>query len=372
MRHVLFVDDEPAVLSGLRRMLHPMRSEWRMTFAADTESAVRALEAQPAEVVIADMRMPGRDGASLLAEVRSRWPETVRIILSGFADEGAALRSVPVAHQFLSKPCDSATLATTVRNACDLQSRLSRPELRSLVGGIGALPSAPRSFTAITEAFNSPDVSLDDVASLIEQDPGSAAKLLQLVNSAFFGIARNITQVREAVAYLGLTKARDVVLAADVVEMFRSGPPCLAKIAQSVNDRSLVVAAAAREIAPRRFANDAFVAGILHDIGQLALASAASDRYLAIWHEDLSDADLCEAELSTLGATHADLGAHLLRLWGLPFPLVEAVARHADPDAVDDADPVVAAIASATSAVGPRWDALGAAAAPGTTAGSGG
>lgn len=359
MRHVLFVDDEPAVLSGLRRMLHSMRSEWRMTFSPDAASAIAALEAEPADVVIADMRMPGRDGASLLTEVRTRWPETVRIILSGFADEGAALRSVPVAHQFLSKPCDSATVVTTVSNACELQARLSRPELRSLVGGIGSLPSAPRTFTAITEAFNNPSVSLDDVATLIEQDPGSAAKLLQLVNSAFFGIARKITVVREAVAYLGLTKVRDVALAVDAAEMFRNGPPQVARIAQVVNDRSLVVAGAARELAPRRLANDAFVAGVLHDIGQLALASAAPDRYLDIWREDLSEAELCAAELAALGATHADLGGHLLRLWGLPFPLVEAVARHADPEAVDDPDPVVAVIATVKASIDTSPDVTG-------------
>src|SRR5512139_875212 len=100
MRHVVFVDDDAAVLSGLRRMLHSMRGRWRMTFVTSGPEALELLASEPAAVIVSDMRMPGMDGAELLAEVRRRWPETVRIILSGYADQGAALRAVPVAHRF--------------------------------------------------------------------------------------------------------------------------------------------------------------------------------------------------------------------------------------------------------------------------------
>ena len=143
MRHVLFVDDDIEVLSAMRRALHDMRGRWRMTFVSTGAEALTALARCPADVVVTDMRMPGLDGAQLLSQVRAAWPETVRIVLSGFADDGAALRSVPVAHQFLSKPCDAATLAATLTRAYALRDRLSRPDLRQLIGGLGTLPSAP-------------------------------------------------------------------------------------------------------------------------------------------------------------------------------------------------------------------------------------
>ena len=352
MRHVLFVDDEPAVLAGLRRMLHGMRSQWQMTFVLDGAAAVAVLAEGPVDVVVADMRMPGMDGATLLAEVRRHWPEVVRIILSGFADQGAALRSVPVAHQFLSKPCDPAVLMATVRGACELQERLSRPELRRLVGGLGALPSAPRSFAAITDALAQPEVCIETVAAVIEQDPGCAAKLLQLVNSAFFGLARTVTRVREAVAYLGVARVRDVVLAAEVADMFRCTTPGLAGIVEEINEHSVAVALVARErVGPDR-AHDAFVAGVLHDVGRLALATVMPGVYAGVERDRRAGADLTSIELERLGATHGDVGAYLLRLWGLPFPLVDAVARHHDPEAAEDADPVVAAVASAEATVG--------------------
>ncbi|NNJ62382.1 MAG: HDOD domain-containing protein [Dactylosporangium sp.] len=320
-----------------------------MTFATHPSTALEMLATDPADVVVSDMRMPDMDGAGLLQEVRTRWPDTVRIILSGYADEGAALRSVPVAHQFLAKPCDPATLMATIRDACELQDRLSRPELRRLVGGLGALPSAPQSFAAITEALAQPEVHLRQVASIIEQDPSCAAKLLQIVNSSFFGLARQVTRVDEAVAYLGVTRVRDVVLAAEVADMFHCSTPELAGIAQEVNERSGIVAAKARELVKPRHAHDAFMAGILHDIGRLALATVLPDQYGAIAREQCTGDDLVLLEQELLGASHADVGAYLLRLWGLPFTLVDAVARHHDQISSDDDSPLAIAVATAVS-----------------------
>lgn len=349
MRHVLFVDDEPAVLSGLRRMLHPMRSEWRMTFVTSANEALGVLASDPADVIIADMRMPGVDGATLLTEIRRRWPDTVRIILSGYADDQAALRSVAVAHQFLSKPCDPGSLSETVRSACQMRDRLADPQLRRLIGGIGALPSSPSSFTSITEALSARDASAESVSPLIAEDPGAAAKLLQLVNSAFFGLAKSVVNLGEAAAYLGLPKVRDIVLAQGASELFRYGSSELAWVVQELARHSVTVAEKSRELAPAEFSETAYVAGLLHDVGRLALASVAGVSYLPIWRERHTGADLVAVEQARLTATHAEVGGYLLRLWGLPSAIVEPVARHCDPRAPGDQDPVVAAVATAAA-----------------------
>lgn len=354
LRHVLFVDDEPSILSGLRRMLHSMRGRWRMTFVPSGGAALEVLESDPADVVVSDMRMPGMDGAELLAEVQRRWPGTVRMILSGFADEGAALRSVPVAHRFLNKPCDAADLARAVSSACELQDRLSRPELRTLVGGLGALPSVPTTFAAMTEALGRPDACADTVVPIIEQDTACSAKLLQLVNSAFFGLARSVTSIQDTVAYLGLIQVRNIVLTTGVTDLFRSRSPQVTRAVLQINRHSLAVAAAARATAPPGLIHDAFIAGMLHDVGELVLATVMPDRFLPIRESSPDDATQVSSELEILGATHADIGAYLLRLWGLPFPLVDAVARHHDADADHHPDPLVAVIAAAERLGGTR------------------
>src|SRR5256885_11774657 len=124
MIRILFVDDEPKVTEGLHRMLRSMRREWEMTFATSGAEALEKLSAKPFDVVVSDMRMPGMDGCQLLTEVMRRHPQVVRIILSGYSDKETIMRSIGLAHHYLSKPCDAETLKETIRRACDLRDQL--------------------------------------------------------------------------------------------------------------------------------------------------------------------------------------------------------------------------------------------------------
>ena len=356
-RHVVFVDDEPALLDGLRRLLRAGRAERRMTFLTSAEAALEVLANGPVDVIVTDMMMPGMDGASLLGEVQDRWPQTVRIVLSGYSSQSASLRSSSVAHQYLSKPCDADTLTAALRTACNLADRLSRPELRRLLGGIETLPSAPHSFLAINAALAEPEACAASVAGVIEQDAGASAKMLQMVNSAFFGLARRVTTVRDAITFLGLTPVRGIVLAGEMAKGLGASAPDLADAIEMINDHSLAVAAVARELVPPDRRLDAFAAGMLHDVGRLALAVSAPALFQRV--HDLQTArgeDVTVIEREVLEATHADLGAYLLQLWGLPLALIEPVARHHDPDAADDPDPIVAAVATAEATVSCRRD----------------
>ncbi len=127
MKKILFVDDETRVLEGLRRMLRGLRHEWDMEFVASGEEALIRLNACRFDVVVSDMRMPGMDGCELLEQIRQQSPTTVRIVLSGHSDRQAVMRTVGVAHQFLSKPCDSQVVTTTVMRACRIRDKLVEP-----------------------------------------------------------------------------------------------------------------------------------------------------------------------------------------------------------------------------------------------------
>jgi DNA-binding NtrC family response regulator len=106
LKRLLFVDDDAMVLAGLRRALHDMRQEWDMHFAPGAYAALQALEKERFDAVITDMRMPSMDGALLLDCIKDRYPQVVRIILSGQSEKEAVLRSIAPAHQYLAKPCD--------------------------------------------------------------------------------------------------------------------------------------------------------------------------------------------------------------------------------------------------------------------------
>lgn len=220
MKRILFVDDEPRLLEGLQRMFRPHRKQWDMLFATSGEQALAILETNPCDVIVTDMRMPGMDGATLLEQVQERYPSLARIVLSGHVEMEAALRAAPVAHQFLSKPCDPETLRETIERVCDCRARLSDEGIRRVIGAVGKLPSMPATCTSLLAALQDPETDLARVTRLIEDDVGIAAKVLQLVSSAFFGRRNEVRSVRDAVNYLGLETLKQLVLSVQILGNF--------------------------------------------------------------------------------------------------------------------------------------------------------
>ncbi len=334
---ILFVDDEPRILAGLRRTLRPMRREWDMSFVESAQEALDFLSAQPCDVIVSDMRMPGMGGMDLLRRVRKLHPHIVRIALSGQADEEAILRSADAVHQFLAKPCAAEMVKSTVTRACTLRELVEGEKLRRLITKMESLPSLPALYHELIDEIQSPDASLKRVGQIVAQDMGMSAKILQLVNSAFFGIQQHVTSPTQAVNLLGLDIIKALVLSVHVFSQFEQdavGGQSLGALWR----HSVVVGAFARQIAraegsDRKSVDAAFVAGMLHDVGKLVLAVNLPTTYQAVGAlVELEGTSLFEAERKQLGANHAQVGAYLLGLWGLPHPVVEATAFHHEPN----------------------------------------
>jgi len=335
-KRILFVDDEPMVLSGLQRSLRPMRSEWEMVFAEGGEQALAAIDKQSFDIIVTDMRMPGMDGAQLLEEVKKRSPQTLRMVLSGQSDRETILRSVNPAHQFLSKPCEGEELRSRLLRAFALKDLLQNSGLRELVTKLDSLPSLPYVYLKLNEELRRPEPSLPKIDELIETDMAMTAKVLKLVNSAFFGLPCQVSRASHAVKLLGLDTLRALVLSAHVFEQFESRLLSTEDV-QHISDHCLAVSSSARKIAlfehaDQRTQDDAFTAGLLHDAGKLILASALGDQYgKVLQHREKADIGLYAAECELLGCSHAQVAAYLFGLWGLPGTIVEAVAWHHDP-----------------------------------------
>lgn len=333
MKRILFVDDEPRILEGLRRMLRGQREEWEMGFAEGGESACVQMVAAPFDVIVTDMRMPGMDGAALLAHVRTKHPEMVRIVLSGQTEIEAAHRAVAVAHQFLSKPCDVEMIRQVVRRACGLQELLRDPSLREMVCSLASLPSLPKTYERLNQLLANPNSSLPSIAHVLEQDMGMSAKILQIVNSSFFGLPQRLSDVSTALNHLGLPTIRNLMLSVDAFRAFENVARCPGFSIEALQSHSLAVANLASRMMPdRQAAQEAFAAGLLHDVGKLILATqmpAPFGRALARARKEHVPTQ--EAERKMCGISHTEIGAYLLGIWGLPYALVEAVAFHHEP-----------------------------------------
>jgi putative nucleotidyltransferase with HDIG domain len=336
MIDILFVDDEPNILDGLQRMLHSLRREWQLSFATSGVEALTLLQSRSFDVIVSDMRMPGMDGAQLLQEVRNHYPHIIRIILSGYSEKELIMKSVGAAHQYLAKPCDAETLKSTISLAYARRNLLADEKLRRFVSQLPAVPSLPTLYRELLEELNKPDSSLKKIREIIKRDIGMTAKILQMVNSAFFGLRRNISDVSEAVNLLGLDTISSLTLAIGIFSQFNV-QSAYANAVTELWEHSSMVGATAKSIAAQEcsaVATDAFTAGLLHDVGRVVLAINLPQQFARVKelmaHEHLS---MLEAEKQIFSATHAEVGAYLLGLWGLPNAVVEAVAFHHLPGA---------------------------------------
>lgn len=335
MKHILFVDDDADLLQGLRTRLYKRRHEWDMTFVESASAAVEVLEKRRADLIVTDIRMPGMDGDALLAQVKECWPNTIRVVLSGHSEPTHLMELVTLAHRYLAKPCDAEVLENLIDRCFRLDSLLKDETLKKLVGRIGPLPTLPKTYTNLQTVLNGPNPSVREVADVISADPLVAAKVLQVVNSAFFRLAKKITRVQDAVGYLGFNSIRNMVMSAEVFshwESLRAPSGLDADRFQSHAQR--IAAACAALAAGTPLVDDATLVGLLHDIGYWILLQECPNELRAAMQRATDTGMPSEqAEREVVGASHAEIGAYLLGLWGFPHHVVEAVAFHHQPQA---------------------------------------
>ncbi|MCC6748526.1 MAG: HDOD domain-containing protein [Deltaproteobacteria bacterium] len=333
MKRILFVDDEPRVLEGLQNLLRKERNRWEMVFAPGGAEGLALLEEKGFDVVVSDMRMPGMDGATFLTEVQRRYPRAARIVLSGQTDQASAGRVVAVAHQFLSKPCDSAALRKVIERACALQDLLHDEALQAVVGELGQLPSLPGVYLQLGRILDSPEASVTQMAQIVEQDAALCAKILQLVNSAFFGLAQKCLSVERAISLLGTSLLRNLVLWNAAGQGIERLPATLREDILARQAHAILAARLTARLAKGQpFAEAAFLAASLANLGWLVLATHQTSQAESLRASAAeSGRPLHQLERELRGVTHAEVGAYLLGLWGFPSAVVESVAFHHEP-----------------------------------------
>ena len=336
-KRILFVDDEPLVLRGLQRTLRKMRSEWDMVFASGGKEALEILDQQAMDVIVSDLKMPEMDGMQLLTEVKTRYPHVVRIILSGHLEHEMTLQSVQYAHQNLTKPCDAKVLKQTLAKLFALRDILADKGLKKIVSQIESLPSLPSIYNEIMAEMQSEDPSIKKVGDIISTDLSITAKILQVVNSVFFGLSRKISSPQEAVVLLGLETIKSLVLSVKIFAEFSHKKFSWFNIDHLFN-HSMSVSTFAKTIIKREklgaeLINYSLMAGLLHDLGKLILATNFQEPYkevLATARE--FDQNLWDLEYKAFGTSHAEIGAYLMGLWNLETPIIEAIAFHHNPN----------------------------------------
>jgi len=315
---VLFVDDEPRILDGLRRSLRGKRTEWEMSFAPGGEPALELLAEANHDVVVSDMRMPGIDGAELLTRVSIQYPEVARVVLSGHTEPEAAIRVAVAGHRFLTKPTETETLTGVIEQLIVKTSRLHGTEARRIAGTARALPTLPAQITELSAALAAQDTDAARLPHAVSLDTGLTAKLLQLSNSAFFGARPKNAGIAAVVTAMGVPTIQALVSATAEHWSPTTWEPEIEAYLRLAWWHAVATASLVESVASPAHRPYAHAAALLQDVGALAaLAGIASGTPHTV---DLGPRS-CE------GVPLRDVGVELLHLWGLPAPVVAAVAE---------------------------------------------
>lgn len=335
MIRILMAGERPEELRALQEQLGRTRSNWSLTLAGSGEAALQALETGSFDVVVTELRMRGIDGAELLQQVHRRQPQAGRLAICARASIDDMHRIMPLAHQVLGQTSDVRGLERCIERICRLLRDRQRPAMQRVLGMLARLPVLPRTYWELAGELERPGADSSSVAGIIEQDPVVTTRVLQLANSAFFGVQRTVRSVRDAATVLGLEPLRSIVLLAGMSRLVHAGdlPPTFSlDTLQSHSAR--VARLAATMLNDREESKTAFSAGMLHHIGYLMLAVNLPQEFKGLREEAFRRNTTVEKlERELLGCDHAEIGAQVLSLWGLPLPLIDAVACHHRPSA---------------------------------------
>ena len=331
MRSILFVDDETQILKSLRRLF--LDSDYQIFTAESGEDGLAVLEKEPIDLVISDMRMPYMDGYQFLSKVKEQYPKTLRIVLSGFADEKVIFKALQknIAKLYMFKPWENDKLSAMIEHIFATEDVLNSKDLLEKINNIDGLPTIRGNYLKILELLES-DTDIIDIAREIEKDPSIASKLLQIANSAYYGFKTG--SIQYAVAYLGLQNVRNIILSASIIDGFSTAGPAGEKINRlwrhAFASNKLLIFIYERFFS-HKLPDLASSAGLLHDIGVVFMMKYFPERYVDIINKWEDGVELEELEREKIGVSHSETGGHLLQWWELPYPIVEAALYHHNP-----------------------------------------
>jgi HD-like signal output (HDOD) protein len=332
---LLIIGNVANILNPLRKMLLPEKGDWDIFFAVNADEVVLVLNNHNVDMVIADMHIPDNEGIKILEMIKESFPSIIRIVISDPSERALMLKSSEYAHQFLAKPDNAIELKRKISKIYSLQTYLHNQEIAKFVNGIKDLPGLPELYLKIEEETNKVNPSLKKIEEYISKDIIMTVKILQLVNSAFFGLPAKVISPLQAINFLGLGTIKSLVL---MVHLFTSddASPLVNYNVNKLWEHSLKIAKIAKMIASKetnepKFIEETYIGGLLHDIGKIVLWKHKGYFHDIERLENEYSITTTEAEYMLYQTSHAEVGAYLMGIWGLPESLIEIVCYHHHP-----------------------------------------
>lgn len=332
---ILFVTTDEKLMSELIRNIVPIQDDYTIFFADNGERCLQILANNKIDFVFSSANIIMPTGANILNEIKRLFPEVIRFALVPNLDNQTVAQISQYVHQLVPPPYTKETIVERIQRTLHIQKILNNEKVVNLVKNTTTLPSLPEIYIQIEQETAKPDFSLIKIANLISKDPNLTAKILQIVNSAYFGLQKEVTNINFALSYLGVNVIKSLIFYIHLFSHFKITSENR-KHLEKFWQHSLVVASNSYHLANKYLQekyeiDSSYTAGVLHDVGKFILLNTYTYPQNIILLAEQKAIDNLEAELEIYECTHAEIGAYLLGLWGFPLHIVEAVAYHHQP-----------------------------------------
>lgn len=315
--NILFVDDEERILQGLKRMLRPLTDRFNLFFAQSTDEALKVCDQNDIQIVCTDMKMPSKDGAILLEQIRLRSPSSIRLVLSGQAEESHVLRALPYAHQYLPKPCDAERLQKTILDISQFTEKLPNANLRKLLLSLTAIPSSKDILQEFFRLLDRPSTKVRDISEIAKLDIGIASKIIHLITSGFLRAKTSAKGLEDAISVVGLETLRR--LANDFPVFYYPEDETAQLLLKNTNQIAYTVGKALEEFAlSENFYEPglAYLRGMLVLSGRALLVSEFPEQYKNSLHI-MGSQSILDFERDIFGLSSLTISASITHIWGI-------------------------------------------------------
>lgn len=333
MKKILIVDDDINIRSSLSDAF--LDTDYEIITRENGLAALEFLKSATVDLVISDMRMPEIDGYELLSKIKEKYPKVIRIIMVDSAEEASVFKVIlqNTAKFCILKPWNNEKVLEYIGQIFETEEILNSNDLLHLINNIEKLPTIDSSYQKILHMIER-DADTGAISAEIEKDFAISTKLLQLANSAYYGLRTG--SVKHATVYLGLQNLKSLIYSTSILNTFNSAS---AQDQQKVNDlwsHAILTSKLLHYIYEvfmiKKLPEAAYSAGLLHNIGTLILINNRIEDYTTVINKArIKSLDLLDVEREAFHVTHQEAGGYLASWWKLPFPIVEAALYHHRP-----------------------------------------
>ncbi len=332
---ILFVTTRKTQLAEIVKTVVPIQTKYDCFFAENGEQAINLLATNKIDIVFSGLEIYLANGSNLIREIKNLFPESIRIAMVETFENQKIGEISQFIHQFIQYPFDIKLLENKIESTLKIKDLLGNQKIIQVINSLTTLPTLPEIYLKIEEEISKPDFSIQKISNLISKDPTLTAKILQIVNSAYFGLEREVTNINFAISYLGVNIIKSLVFYIQLFSTMRLSPE-RKKFLEKIWYHSLVVASTSYNLAkkylPQKYQiESAYTAGVLHDIGKLVLLTIPTYPTNVEMIQEQKFLEEYEAEYEVFECNHAEIGGYLLGLWGFPHHIIEAVAFHHKP-----------------------------------------